>query len=196
MYVLQKILAHIRYYVFASGCQLKGQQKLSTPSTIYRWEWTNKVFFGWRTRRSSCFYILGGDIWPCKIQGQVAQQLYLLCHTVSLLFTYITLYYIQLWGHLQTLRMNVLQLYQGPSISDVIIFLGGRGQQFAKFANGQQKNTADSRGVGVKNREKFANVLNGWSLRQFPSRIGTPSEQKRVNSKGQLISKANSNVFI
>ena len=183
MNVLQNFLAHIRYHVFASGCQLKGQQKLSTPSTIYRWEGTNKVFFG-------------GDIWPCKIQGQVAQQLYLLCHTVSLLFTYITLYYIQLWGHLQTLRMNVLQLYQGPSISDVIIFLGGRGQQFAKFANGQQKNTADSRGVGVKNREKFADVLNGWSLRQFPSRIGTPSEQKRVNSKGQLISKANSNVFI
>ena len=93
MYVLLQInLAHKNTMFFASGCQLKGQQKLSTPSTIYRWEWTNKVFFGWRTRRSSCFYILGGDIWPCKIQGQVAQQLYLLCHTVSLLFTYITLY--------------------------------------------------------------------------------------------------------
>ena len=25
------------------------------------------------------------------------------------------------------------------------------------------KKTADSRGVGVKNREKFADVLNGWS---------------------------------
>ena len=26
------------------------------------------------------------------------------------------------------------------------------------------KKTADGRGVGVKNREKFADVLNGWSL--------------------------------
>ena len=35
--------------------------------------------------------------------------------------------------------------------------LGGRGQKFAKFANGR----------GVKNREKFADVLNGWSLSLF-----------------------------
>ena len=33
--------------------------------------------------------------------------------------------------------------------------LGRRDQKFAKFADG--------RGVGVKNREKFADVLNGWS---------------------------------
>ena len=35
-------------------------------------------------------------------------------------------------------------------------YKGGGGQEFAKFADGRE--------VGVKNREKFADVLNGWSL--------------------------------
>ena len=43
--------------------------------------------------------------------------------------------------------------------------LGGRGQKFAKFDDGQWYKSADGRGVGVKNHEKFADVLNGWSLR-------------------------------
>ena len=39
-----------------------------------------------------------------------------------------------------------------------------RGQKFAKFADG--------RGVGVKNREKFADVLNDGSFGQFYALLG------------------------
>ena len=43
-------------------------------------------------------------------------------------------------------------------------FRGGRVKNLSNLPTDSSKKTADGRGVGVKNREKFADVLNRWSL--------------------------------
>ena len=45
------------------------------------------------------------------------------------------------------------------------VFFRGRGvKNLPNLPTDSSKKTANGRGIGVKNREKFANVLNGWSL--------------------------------
>ena len=43
-------------------------------------------------------------------------------------------------------------------------FRGGGVKYLPNLPTDSSKKTADGRGVGVKNREKFPDVLNGWSL--------------------------------
>ena len=46
-----------------------------------------------------------------------------------------------------------------------LAFFRGRGvKNLPNLPTDSSKKTANGRGIGVKNREKFANVLNGWSL--------------------------------
>ena len=48
--------------------------------------------------------------------------------------------------------------------------LGGEGvKNLPNLPTDGRKKTADGRGVRVKNREKFADVLSGWSLTYFSS---------------------------